>query len=1087
MTQLFNVFRSPSLFLFCIALISGLSSSTMAGVNSVNDWETTEVISRNKLAPRATTYAYPSVEHALSLDREKASMLNLNGMWKFHYQADSASMSDDFAQNNFSLDSWTEIPVPSNVELHGYGIPYYTNVPMPFYSTPESALPDTSPKISRANPVSSYVRFFDVPEAWNNKRLILHFGGVSSAFYLWLNGEKVGYSQGSRLPAEFDVTDLVKKKNNRLAVQVLRWSDGSYLEGQDMWDLSGIHREVLLLAEPKVAINDYFVKTKLSDAYQKANIQVRPHFSNLEHQDLKGWVLSAGLYDAQGQLLKDSSQSIDATTVTQAYPQRENIQFDLINLELKQPRLWSAESPYLYRLVLSLHDQEGALVDARSARVGVREVKIDAQTAQLKINSQPIKIKGVNRHDHSAVNGKALTREEMLNDVLLMKRFNINSVRTAHYPNDPYFYDLCDEYGIYVMDEANVESHLFGGQFSNSVQWISPIVDRVARMVERDKNHASIISWSLGNESGMGPAHAAAAGWVKDKDNTRFVHYEGAQGLVDHDDFIEPPKHWYWVPETLEKLGRSTPMANPDDPFYVDVISRMYPSVEYLKGLADSETIKRPILMCEYEHAMGNSMGGLDDFWQLIRQRDNLIGGYIWDWMDQGLETKNDKGETYLAYGGDFGDEPNSRAFCQNGIVDAYGKATPELWEAKYVFQPFQLDALNLKKGKLQLKNRDAFTNLNHYEWRWQLSEDGVVIEQDMLKNVDVAPRAGQKLRIPFTKPKLKPGAEYILRVSAHLKTATLWAEAGHEVGKQQFILPFAKPMKAQKSPAQFDVVKSDELLTVSSGPHAIAFNLKTGWLSAFSQSGENQMASPLVPNFWRAQTDNDKGAWRTHETLAYWKDLAANLNLSELSEAEVFDSYVELKASYQHEESTSLAIVYRFYGDGELQVSMNLKADPSLPSMPRLGMSLGLNSDFDSMSFYGRGPWENYSDRKLAADLAVYSAKVEDFVYHYMVPQENGNHTDVRWLSLSSDAGASFKVRAHQSLNVSVWPWSQANLDEALHPYDLVEQGFFTVNIDLAQAGVGGQDSWTSLGAPLAKYRVPAGDYEYSFSLNLE
>lgn len=1070
---------------FTLGIVAGLSGMTQA---QVNDWESTDIIARNKLPARATTYSYSSIEDALRGDRSKAQVLSLNGLWKFHYEPDSKNRSTQFATQNIDVSAWNDISVPSSTELQGYGIPYYTNTEQPFYSTPSSALPNTTPKISIANPVSSYVRYFDLPEGWSDQRIRLHFGGVTSAFYLWVNGEEVGYSQGSRLPAEFDITHLVKPRNNKIAVQVIRWSDGSYLEGQDMWKLSGIHREVLLLAEPQVAIDDFTVRTVLSNNYREAQVQVRPFFANPKNTKLDTWTLAAKLYDQGGQALPDSALSISAGNVTRAYPQRENIQFDLINLAVNSPQLWSAEHPYLYTLVLSLNDDDGKLIDSRSVKVGLRDVKIDPKTAEIKINGKAVKLIGVNRHDHSATNGKALTREEIERDVRMLKQFNFNSVRTSHYPNDPYFYELCDEYGLYVMDEANVESHLFGGQMSNTLDWVGPIVDRVARMVERDKNHPSIISWSLGNESGMGPAHAAAAGWVKDRDPTRFVHYEGAQGLPGHPDFIEPPRHWYWVPETLDGLGRHTQMANPTDPSYVDVISRMYPSVDYLLGLSESSYIKRPILMCEYEHAMGNSMGGLVDFWDLIWEKPNLSGGYIWDWMDQGLETKTKEGDTYLAYGGDFGDTPNSDAFCQNGIVDAYGNPSPELWEAKTIFQPAHFSEKNLKRGKISVKNRHFFTNLNEYAWHWSVWQGGEKIQHGKLASINIEPGREAKVSIPFKKIKPQDGASYWLRVSLQTREDNPWAKAGHEVAKQQFKLPIkASPLKPKDSTHDLFIEESKEQLTVRSDFGHASFSRITGYLKQYQVDGHDILHAPLKPNFWRAQTDNDRIGWRTHETLGIWKDLADKLELVALSKPVVTGNHVRIRAHYQYQNLVTLKLEYHVFGDGRINVNFDFNADSTMPSLPRLGMSVGVNKAFNAMRYFGRGPWENYIDRNQAAEFGEYSGEVSDFTYSYMVPQENGNRTGVDWLRLTHATGVNFSVDGAEPLSMSVWPWSQDELDRARHPHELKEQGFFTVNIDLAQAGVGGQDSWTMLAAPLDKYKILAGEYRYSFTLSVK
>lgn len=1070
------------------ALDPHTQNSQTNNTNQIKDWENPDVISHNRLASRAAPYSYTSIDDALSNNREKAQLLNLNGQWKFKYQPDDENINQSFVTTGFSADHWDEIPVPSNIELHGYGIPYYTNTQLPFYSTGTgNPLPDTSPLITKANPVSFYIKHFELPDNWLNQQVIIHFGGVSSAFYLWVNGEKIGYSQGSRLPAEFDISAALKAGKNKIALQVMRWSDGSYLEGQDTWKMSGIHREVLLLAQPKTAIKDFFAKTVLTNNYKLGTLKVRPFLTTSDNAALENWHLSANLYDKQGNSVLASPQKVAADAIMQQYPQRENVQFDIFNIPLKNPELWSAEHPNLYTLVLSLTDENGQLVEAKSTRIGFRDITITPDTAELLINGKSIKIIGVNRHDHHAIRGKAISREDMENDVKLMKQFNFNAVRTAHYPNDPYFLELCDEYGLYVMDEANVESHMFGGQFSNDIKWLPAIMDRIVRMVHRDKNHPSIISWSLGNESGTGPAHAAAAGWIKDYDPTRFVHYEGAQGLPDHPDYIEPPKYWYWVPETLESLGRITPLANPTDPAYVDVISRMYPSVDYLKGMAENPHMKRPILMCEYDHAMGNSLGNLDEYWQLIHSRKNLIGGYIWDWMDQGLEHTHTNGEKFLAYGGDFGDTPNSGAFNQNGIVDSYGKPTAELWHAKYVFQPVTFEAVDLNTGNIKITNRYYHTNLNQHQLSYQIFEDGNVIETGDIANIDLAPGQSTTVNIAYKNISPKAGAKYWLKVYVSTQEDNLWAKAGHEIAKEKFLLPYFKAANKVLIKQQLSLKESSNTISLTNDNVTILFNKKTGALTHYNVAGQELIKSPLVPNFWRAQTDNDRAGWKTHKVLAIWKDLAKNLDTRKVSVKENNQGGATLSVEQGYKQLVSIKTTYHINGNGDITVNMQFDADSSLPDIPRIGMQVGINENFNQATYYGRGPYENYIDRNAGAEIGVYKAPVNTLNTAYMVPQENGNRTGIEWWKLRNPNNDHvITIDGVEALSMSMSPWSLENIDEAKHTYDLIEQGFNTVNIDLIQMGVGGTDSWTSLAAPMEKYRIKPGNHEYTFTINV-
>ncbi|MFS1422838.1 glycoside hydrolase family 2 TIM barrel-domain containing protein [Shewanella sp. 10N.286.48.B5] len=1063
--------------LFAVGLM-GYSSTVLAA----NDWENPDVVQVNKLPARATSYSFKSEETALKRDRNTASIKMLNGDWKFQFADDDENRSLDFFKKDFNSQGWKTIPVPSNWELHGYGMPIYTNSLYPFFkdgATDENSI--TPPFITRENPVGSYLTEFIVPQKWNKERIILHFGGVSSAFYVWVNGKKVGYSQGSRLPSEFDVTDYVSSGNNTLAVQVFRWSDGSYLEDQDHWRLSGIHRDVMLMAQPQIAINDFHVKTKLNDTYTSAHLQVRPELMYNNRKDIEGWKVEGQLFNANNKPVLDKVMSVDAYTASRMiYPQRDNYKFDLMSAKVDKPQLWSSENPYLYTLVLSLKDKSNNVIETRSSRVGFRDVKINDK-AQLLINGKSIKIIGANRHDHHATKGKALSRQDILDDVLLLKRFNFNSVRTAHYPNDPYFYDLADEYGLYVMDEANIESHGVGGLVANLPEWGNAMMQRGMRMVERDKNHPSIISWSLGNESGKGPNHAAMAGWMKDFDSTRFIHSEGAQGDPNHPDNVgltEP----YITAEQTAQLHAS--QANPTDEPYVDVISRMYPTLEELIELAESPYIKRPILMCEYAHAMGNSVGNLHDYWDEIYQRDNVIGGYIWDWIDQGLETQNNQGETYLAYGGDFGDKPNSSNFNLNGLVDSYRQPTPKLWQAKYVFQPVKFSTTSIKRGKLLVENRHNFTNLNQYDIKWSVTENGQIIEQGTLKPLDIAPYDSGKVKVPYSKPKVKVGAKYHLQLSMQLKIDTNWAKKGFEVAKQQFALPFTKVANKVTSDKSITSKDSDTNITVFNEAFSAKFDKQSGYLTQYSVNGQALLTDRLAPNFWRAETDNDRIGWQTAKNLAIWKTAASKLQLVDF-DVDASDKKLIITTKYQLDSYVSLELEYHIIGNGDIQVTMKLDADESLPTLPRIGMSSVVSKSLENMAYFGRGPFENYQDRNQAADINLYQGKVNDFTYTYVRPQESSNRTDVDWLSLSNDKGHGLKVTGLQPLSISVWPWSLDNLEQSVHTYELVELDGYTVNIDLIQSGIGGDDSWSWRAAPMDKYQVKAGKYEYQFTLS--
>jgi beta-galactosidase len=623
--------------LFYIVFIPGM----LNGQTYHKDWENPGISGINRLPASATSISFESVEKSLAYDLKTSSRYqSLNGQWKFNWVPVPAEAPDDFYRMDYKVSSWNEITVPANWELNGYGTPIYTNITYPFVPVDPPNVPDDD------NPVGCYVREFDLPDSWKDMKVTLHFGGVSSAFYVWLNGEFIGYSEDSMLPAEFDITDAVKNRNNRLAVKVYRWSDGSYLEDQDHWRLSGIQREVYLSAAPEIHIKDIFVQTDLDNEFQDAVLKIRPKMLYMDAEKAASWRIGMNLYGEGNTPVfeKDVEKSVERL-INIAYPQTGHIPFGFFEEKISRPAKWSAEDPNLYTLVLWLKDEKGNIREARSVRVGFRELEI--KTGELFVNGSAVKLMGANRHDHDPVTGKVVSRELMLQDMLLMKKFNFNAVRASHYPNDPYWLDLCDEYGLYVIDEANLETHGVNSMLSNDPGWYEAFLSRAIRMVERDKNHPSIIMWSLGNESGSGPNHAAMAGWIKAYDPTRFIHYEGAQTNIN-----------------------GNPMNPPlPDPPYVDVISRMYWTIDDMVKLATADNDNRPVMWCEYAHAMGNSVGDLEAFWDAIRSHKRLLGAFIWDWVDQGIVQQTAEGRKFWAYGGDFGDTLiNDGNFCINGI-----------------------------------------------------------------------------------------------------------------------------------------------------------------------------------------------------------------------------------------------------------------------------------------------------------------------------------------------------------------------------------------------------------------------------------
>ena len=882
----------------------------------------------------------------------------------------------------------------------------------------------------------------------------------------------VGYSEDSCLPAEFDVTGKVQKGKNTVAVQVFRWSDGSYLEDQDHWRMSGIQREVMLLAQPQVALNDYFVRTKFDENLEDALLQIRPVITMKDSINTEGWTVEAQLYSPTDKPKFAQPLKIDLNKVIyEEYPQRDNVKFALLEAKVESPQKWSAELPVLYTLVLTLKDDKGNVLESRSSKIGFRDIRI--QDGVFLVNGKPVKLYGVNRHDHSETGGKTVTHDDMLKDVQLMKQHNFNAVRTCHYPNDPYFYDLCDQYGLYVMDEANIETHHAAGYLTNQPSWHAAFTDRVIRMVERDKNHPSIFSWSLGNESGSGPNHAAAAGWVKEFDPTRPIHYEGAQG-----DATRPEYTIFGSPEYKKKPY----LANPDDTWYVDMVSRMYCTIDQLKGLSESPYIKRPIVMCEYAHSMGNSTGNLMEYWNLINSKKNLMGGFIWDWIDQGVSRTDANGRKWWAYGGDYGDKPNDANFCINGLIspDRTVKAATE--ECKYVFQPVIVEPYDLAKMQFRIKNRFQFRNLNEFNIGWTLVENGKEIGVGSLGAFNVLP--GETKLFAVDHDLSKTTGEVWLRVFVKLAKDELYAKRGYEIAKEQFLVKEATPVQPIVSKIAVQVFEdSEKSLTVGSKDFKVTFDRTSGYLTKYQFQGKDMLTGSLKPNFWRPITDNDIRAWQVVENLSDWTSVVASLKLVQMK---VLDEGITklIIADLKSEKGLNLQLSYKVSGDGIVDVKYQVKIGEKLSEPLRIGMTTELSNDLGLMSFYGKGPWENYSDRSHAAEVNIYSGKVDDFIYYYVRPQENGNHTEVRWMALRNATGSGLMVVGNQPLNTSVWPYTAETITKAAHINELEPAGFYTVNIDLGQAGLGGNDTWSPRGIPLPEYHLSLKDYSYGFKL---
>jgi len=1041
-------------------------------------WEDLSIINLNRQPARATAYSFETEVAALSCNRDNTSrVIFLNGKWDFKHVYKPADAPTDFYSSR--VNGWNKIEVPSNWEMKGYDIPIYKSAVYPF----RPVIPPYIPK--DYNSVGSYQRTFTIPAGWRGMNITLHFGGVSSAFKVWLNGKFVGYGEDSCLPSEFNITPYLQDGENILSVQVIRWSDASFLEDQDHWRMSGIHREVMLLAEPKVRIGDFHWQAKLDKEYRDVVLSIRPKIDNFTGEVLadSAYTVSAQLYDKNGKpvFAKPLSRSA-ASIIEEVFPRLDAPKFGLLEDSIKNPLKWSDEMPNLYTLVLSLKDYEGNVLEAKSCRVGFRKVEFDKTTGKMLLNGKLTYLYGVNRHDHDPRKGKALSREDIKRDVMQIKQFNFNSIRTSHYPNDPYFYELCDEYGILVMDEANLETHGMGGRLAHDPQWTAMHMERIIRMVERDKNHPSVVIWSLGNESGRGPSFAAAAEWVHDFDITRHVHYEPAQGNHRVEGYVDPAH-----PDYPKVHYRRT--AVPVDQYYVDIVSRFYPALFSVELIANQPGDMRPVLFVEYSHSMGNSTGNMKELWDKFRSTQRVIGGHIWDFKDQALVKRDSvTGEEFFAFGGDFGEKLHNATFCLNGIVAADGCAKAAMYECKHVYQPAESELINAEKRLIKITNRHAAKSLGDYHAYIQLREDGkVILKKDLPK---IALTAGRDTVISvasyLASVKMKKECEYLLDIYFVLAQNEPWAHKGHEVASNQFAL--TPVVRHEVASSKFPAVSLTEeaMDIVAKGKNfEVRWSKENGALVSYIFNGKQQIFAPMLPHFSRPNTENDRRGWKPANKLKPWYE--PNTQLQYMRHTVEGSSIAKVSSVYNIiDGKAQVDITYSLNGNGVLKVdyALGIATTDSLPNIPRVGFQCGIERSYDSITWYGRGLLENYVDRRWGFKAGIYSLPFKDFIEPYIFPQENGNRTDVRWMFLCNKKGEGLLVSADSLLSMSAWAWTQEVMNETRHFHKLKEAGYLVLNIDLQQMGVGGNDSWSEVSAPLDIYQIPAKSYSYTFYL---
>ncbi|MES2777826.1 MAG: glycoside hydrolase family 2 TIM barrel-domain containing protein [Bacteroidota bacterium] len=1027
----------------------------------------------NRDASRATSYSFSNIADALTCDRTKTDRyMSLNGDWDFSFALKPADAPTDFYKNRVS--GWKKIPVPSSWEMHGYDKPIYKSAVYPF----RPVNPPYPPM--DYNGVGAYQRTFSVPKEWKEMNITLHFGGVSSAYKVWLNGKFVGYAEDSFLGSEFNITPYLQEGENVISVWVIRWSDGSFLEDQDQWRMSGIHREVMLKAEPKIKIADFFYQTKLDKDYKDALLSIRPRIDNFTGKDIPGYKIKAQLFDKSNQpVLAQPLERTAESIVNEIYPRLDNAKFGLLETKITNPEKWSAEEPNLYTLTLSLEDSVGKVLEVKSCRLGFRSIEFSKTDSKLLINGKLTYLYGVNRPDHHPTKGKALAREDILQDVLTIKRFNFNCIRLSHYPSDPYLLDLCDQFGLLVIDEANLETHGLGGKLSNDAAWTGAYLERCTRMALRDKNHPSIIFWSLGNEAGRGPNHAAMAAWLHDFDITRPVHYEPAMGSPKEEGYMDPGD-----PRYLKSNDHSHRIQNPLDQPYVDMVSRMYPcdyTAPLLANQPNGDT--RPIFFCEYAHAMGNSVGNIKDLWDQWRNTKRVIGGCIWEFKDQGLWKVDSAGVGFYAYGGDYGEKYFDN-FTIKGVVNSDGTPKSAMWECKRVFQPIESELVNAEKGLIKITNRGSVKNANTYTASLVIREDGRIILNRDLPPIQLAAGRDTIINIASWLPKMKLDNEYHAELHFVLSKDESWAMKGFEMASNQFQLKKAASLLNFSNIVQtLSVAESNDGVVVKGKDFSVTVSkAKEGGLSSYLYKGNEQIVQPLLPHFTRPQTDNDKRGWKPQRKLKQWYNKDIKLLKTTVTKNK-YDVAVENSYTLINDSAT-VKVVYRINKDGVIKVEYSLKPKSGLPNIPKVGMQMGIEKSFSHIEWFGKGPMENYIDKAYGFDAAIYSRHVEDFIENYAVPQENGNRTDVRWMFLSNANREGLLVVADSLLSMSASPYTDENVEAAKHTNKLKDAGFITLNIDLVQMGVGGNDSWSDVAAPLEQYQVKSKPYSYSFYL---
>lgn len=1001
-------------------------------------WENHQIDGINRMPARAHFLTFPSKEKALlNNNRYTHAFKNLNGVWKFMFLDAPEYSPEGFFNSDFDVTKMDDITVPGNWQLQGYGKMHYSDL---WYN-----FPINPPYVPTENPTGIYKRTFFVEESYRDKKIIIRFCGVDSAYHLWINGKEVGYSKVARNESEFDITDLIRVgEENDVTVRVYQWSDGTYLEDQDMWWESGIFRDVELIGVPKDGINDYKVIADLDDEYKNGIFKVEAFLRTTKEVNVTFELVDAG----------------ENTVFTKTVVAKEGKA--CIDEVIADVNHWTAETPYLYKLFMTVED-DGQIVEVIPQNVGFRNIRLNGET--FLVNGVAIKFKGVNRHDYSPQNGRVVSREEIEKDIILMKQFNINAIRTSHYPNSYYLYDLCDEYGMYLIAETDLECH--GFELTGDYKWITDdpswelaYVSRMTRMIERDKNHPAIIFWSLGNESAFGCNFRKMTDVAHEMDPTRLVHYEGDFDVESADVYstmytwIENPKKPYLMKDIIEKS-------------------------------------KKPHIHCEYCHAMGNGPGNLKDYQDLVYAHDKLQGGFVWEWFDHGIESFTESGEKYYRYGGDFGDDPSNKDFCIDGLIMPDRTPSPGLYEYKKVIEPITTTAVDIQKGIINLLSRYDFANLDRFNLVYKVMEDDVILQTGFMAVPSIEARANKDITLPYdlSAIKVKPGAHYYVNISYQLREDTSYASSGHELATAQFELPLYKEGIVVRPEGILNVEKEHTTLHVKGANFSLDFNLVNGNLMNIVRDGMQVLSKGPRLTLWRAPISNDMEIIDKLKKV-YFLHLEHEvvMNIDYHMEGNILKVEVDtINSTTNSAWHFKTKYVYTVCPSGDILIDVegtpSGRVDLAPDMLPRIGVSMHLDKSMEHVRYFGMGPGENYADSKEAAQMGLYANTVDGLFTNYVIPQENGNHMGCKWVSMTNDRGMGLLASTEGDFNFSASWYEDKDLDDAKHTCDLVKRDYIVFNVDYKQNALGTNScgQWQ-----LDKYRAKFEDFKLSFRLTL-